>query len=1851
MPDRQWLSESAETLLRELAASTGKTHDCDVLIVGSGYGAAVAATHLAGATPKDGGEAIRVFVLERGVEYLPGTFPSRFAELPGHVRFSGEDGAAPRGRAEGLFDVRLGSETSVLVANGLGGGSLINAAVLAEPKAAAFESGWPEGIKLETMQPFYEAVRKALGGNDFSGIGFEQPKLNALFEIGVAMGAKNRFRATLAIHPTNGHSSANVARSACLQCGDCVTGCNHGAKNSLDVTYLRQARDLGARLFCGATVHRLEPLGGDQPGWAVHAFFTDRTKGYADASPLFTIRARRVVLGAGALGSTEILLRSRKEVDATDAVGQGLSGNGDAIAVIEQLRAKTQANANEQDAPASRRIGPTINGMVFVEDKAVTRNPWLLYQEFAIPGALRRVLAEVAACTGMLQRLAQPDESAHEPDAAGDDPETCGDAALDHLIAIGMQGDDGAQAKVELVTPAAAVLTDAQLRISGAGKDVYEPQLAALSRATADRSLGGRVLPSPLWRPLPGVRLDRTLSVHPLGGCAMGDNAASAVDPFGRVRRASGGVHDDLVVLDGAIVPTALGANPALTIAALAERAMLELMERWALQRAAWADLGARAQPTWRDTSAAQPLAPTVVELRERMSGRWQLGGKACDAALTMHSEPIADLQAFVRRLPRPLGVARAELRVGSGDGGSRLTATLSGNLRVLHRAASSGASRHAAAQGRTEEWFAALMQLFGLDEAVYSHIGEVRSIDYELVVDSVSGAVPGLALQRGDRLRLAKRLAFEPGRSPWRQLSEAEAWLEGGGGTPRPLGRLALDFGDLAQQGAPLLRILAQQDQPNALADLASLALLAFRLVVKMQLPGLVTALAESLGLEPRSDDELRAGRMPGTLRWRVEDEGEFESRPERYDLGTPGSPLLLSRYRPPAPKQDATRPVLLIHGLGASGSTFAHWSIAPAGEASARAGGTSLAASLLAGGREVWIVELRTSIAHPKPPAPWRIEDVAHGDIARAIDKVLAETQAARQVDVVAHCIGAAMFCMAVLAAPEAAPLHPKIGAVVLSQVGPLLRLGAMNRLRGLMASYLRQFISAQVFDVRPPLEDEPRRMAQALLDALLATFPYPDGDRERERARDVPGFATIRHRADAIWGRLMTLDNVGDDTLARLDEIYGWVSVQTLAQTIHFARHSLLTDAVGANRFVAQRNLAERFAFPVLLLHGRDNAMFDWQGSYDSLRLLKLACGDDDVPAETAPAVLPFDADNTWPPRARAGVLGGDTPRRLIVIDGYGHQDCLIGRNAQHDVFPRIAAFLDHFASASRGKGKTPPDPPPIADAPWLGPMLGWLRRGEALDRLHCRIVLRASPARFDTLGVAFVPARLDSGRWLLDFDHAVVRAPLPPRWPCAPIDVTLDIAALPQHDGFAVLTLHDDLPRRIEDKDRDDASARVLGGRVAGGLFVEPRASPSDEAAKALRGAAGQLRERIDTTIVRLTPALLAGADGAKADSLAFALASCQYPAGLLDREAAQASYRALAERLDAGTAPAPQWLLMVGDQIYADETAGLFDPAGGAGDFARSYERNFRLPALRAVTRRLPTLAMLDDHEVRDDWEPRQPDLRPLLKNALAAFEHYQLVLAPDGVKRAPYRYRLAPAGFPMFVLDTRSKRQARSLRPGARGTPLDRAHMVPDALIGHIDAWLAAAGRDRPLFIVSPSLVFPFDRRALRGSEADRLRVDAWSGFPASLVALFKCIAAHGPRELIFLSGDAHLSLVSSLSFSIDDGAPLTLHSIVSSGTYTPWPFADTAPQDLLLDGEVRYRVDGVERIIGTIETPAVVRSAGVALVEVRRAEDGVRWRLGVEFERAGERVICSRVLADGEAWRVQRLQRSTDGG
>ncbi len=124
------------------------TFDCDLLIVGSGYGAAMAAWQLAGWRPAGSDRPLSILILERGLEHPAGSFPSSGSELPGHLRGSLPGQAVPKGRRTGLFDLRLGADVSALVANGVGGGSLINAGVMLAPRPAVLQSAaWPAALR------------------------------------------------------------------------------------------------------------------------------------------------------------------------------------------------------------------------------------------------------------------------------------------------------------------------------------------------------------------------------------------------------------------------------------------------------------------------------------------------------------------------------------------------------------------------------------------------------------------------------------------------------------------------------------------------------------------------------------------------------------------------------------------------------------------------------------------------------------------------------------------------------------------------------------------------------------------------------------------------------------------------------------------------------------------------------------------------------------------------------------------------------------------------------------------------------------------------------------------------------------------------------------------------------------------------------------------------------------------------------------------------------------------------------------------------------------------------------------------------------------------------------------------------------------------------------------------------------------------------------------------------------------------------------------------------------------------------------------------------------------------------
>jgi len=1840
------LSEGAEVLVREILAAPPDALHCEVLVIGSGYGGAVAAARLAGAVSLDaapGAVPIKVYLLERGSEYLPGEFPATFAELPGHVRFSMQDGKPARGNASGLFDLRLGGEVNALLGNGLGGGSLINAAVMERATPDAFEGGaWPAGLDLAALAEGYDKAEAMLA---LEQIPENVSKLDSLLEAGARMHGASGGKAHVAIAFADGtRTPAQVAMHRCLRCGDCVSGCNHRAKKSLDTNYLALAHARGARLFTGGTAYRIAALP-EGAGYAVEFFFTDRRKARTDNARPYVVRARRVVVAAGTLGSTELLKRSEAAgLPVSRALGEGFSANGDMIAVAAGQHKKALSCAAEGDAPAERGIGPTITGLLRTHAEKHERP--LVIEEFAIPAPLRRLLAEVVTTTDALQALAHTDLDLHAPDEVRD-PLAVDDDMLRHTPVYGMMGDDGAAGSIELVGCGGSdkVLADAQVRVMWdkvATLPVFAAQMRALHAAhDGEGGLGGRVLPNPLWNPLPPFQSlaallhpsGSVLTVHPLGGCRMADGPErGVVDSWGRVYDGAAKAPSflpGLAVLDGSIVPVSLGINPSLTIAALAERALPVLAGYWGLALAGSPQPPPSERPLRRDMTHPRAPAPTRVSLRERMTGRVHIDGRVFALSAEVEFEPV-DVPAL-RATPRTLAQPLVVLRFGKGDDAP--IAHCSGTASMLVREKSDSIERilrsHALARKKllalAEVLLAARVStadLSGGDDgeeipdfegpamadlmALCSHLGQVRLIEYDWTVERVEHGPP---LKVGDRLRLTKRIAFVEGGNPWRQLSEGEL-QQIGPEEAKPLGRMVLDPSYFVEQLQPLLRVEHQQDMPNQLGDLAELALWVLRIVLQVHLLHFVP---------PPDSPQNDLERLPGEV---------YGVRPERVELvsaGGPGStpPRLLSRYRP-AERRAGTRPVMLIHGYGASGSTFAHKSIPG-----------NLVQSLLEAGREVWVLELRTSIGFTgRPRAYWSFDEVAEADIPDALRTVQAayttpDDAAPVQVDVVAHCIGAAMFSVAVLRSPS---LHASIGAVVLSQVGPLLRATAFNRFRGYVAGYLQQFIGTDEFDTRPTLT----RMKRLLVDGLLATFPYPDDDGEAERLRKAPGFAAVRHRADAIFGQTMRLHNIGKDTLDALDSIYGFVKLRGLSQVGSYAREEVLTDAGGQGHAVGFEQLGERFGFPVFMLHGQRNAVFDWRGSYESFWLLKRVFGKDGGLSREPPELRdPSD------PVGSDLFLGQGTPHQLLVLREYGHQDTLIGEKACTDVFPHIVRFLEAF-DKKPGPG-APESPDWVARLPWTGPWLGHASRVAAnAGRLHCRLALRPPPAHVSARAVVFVPAWRRDGRWCFDFEWMVALPTTRDKLLQDALEVDLFDERLAEYQGFAVLTAHDDLPMARGPID-------VRGRRLAPGLFSEPQDEPiepiREQVMRTLEAATDAQRER---AVVRLDPAWIGAVQRegeAAQDSLCFALASCQYVPGLVDRLPAQASYRRLAQQLEVLAPPhKPQLLVLAGDQVYVDQTAGLFVPAGGD-DVGQAYALTFRLEALRQVMASLPTYPLLDDHEVMDDWEP-SPDHygTPAVRAALDAYfaQQHKLVksIGPDSDQR-PFDYRISPAGFPFYMLDTRSTRQPRALRTDTPATPLDRASIRADAGMDDLKKWLEAAPAELPKFIVSPVALFPMPRAAAFGNGAERLGLDDWSGYPASQRALLELLRDTTARHVIVLSGDRHMSSVSSLWMQAADG-PVEVISVVSSGLYAPWTFVNARPDAFWLDGEVELGA-APGAFTATMVTAAVGAAHGFAVLRVERGAGG-HFRIDVTLDLDDGLTRCHRDLdpAGGSGWTVE---------
>ncbi len=293
-------------------------------------------------------------------------------------------------------------------------------------------------------------------------------------------------------------------------------------------------------------------------------------------------------------------------------------------------------------------------------------------------------------------------------------------------------------------------------------------------------------------------------------------------------------------------------------------------------------------------------------------------------------------------------------------------------------------------------------------------------------------------------------------------------------------------------------------------------------------------------------------------------------------------------------------------------------------------------------------------------------------------------------------------------------------------------------------------------------------------------------------------------------------------------------------------------------------------------------------------------------------------------------------------------------------------------------------------------------------------------------------------------------------------------------------------------------------------------------------------------------------------------IAFAVASCQYPAGFLDGGVAAGSYARLAASLEReGAGPRPQCVLLLGDQVYVDATAGLFDPSALYDRFELPYERLLRMDTLRAVLRRIPAYTMLDDHEIEDNWDPAAGSAGNL-DAGRRAYLAYQRLAGPAPAAPDSLWYAFEANGFPFFVADTRTERDARNAAKLATARIMGERQFTE--LLRWLDRWKHS---DVPKFIASPACPLPRHARAIT-HEAAALRSDAWDGFPFSLHALLAHIARERIRNVVFLSGDEHVSFIARGTLRGGaSGEEVVVHSIHSSALYSPFPFANSVTDSL----------------------------------------------------------------------------------
>ena len=529
----------------------------DVVVIGSGFGGAITACRLAEA-------GFDVCILERGKQYEKGEFPRDFKRPEDWFWNDKLKGF------HGFSDFRFYRDIGVLVGSGVGGTSLIYANVHLRAPQEVFEKGWPAAINRQVLDPYYDRVAQMLNISPLPEH-MKLPKTEAMHKAAEMIGKGDDWeKPDLAIcWGEEGKEkqdpydlSIDAAQTGCQHTGECAIGCNILSKNTLDLNYIPLAIKNGAECF---PLHQVSKIAPAQEGYRVY---------YKDLGQQKegSVAGKAVILAAGALGSTELFLRCKNQYETLPGIsqklGQNFSGNGDFLAFA--------LNTKGQFADLQPWNGPSITTVIKYEDQY----PEFYLEEGGLPmkewawflAALRPDADYFANLTkwwlrpffnwrfkATVKRLFM--EATKKKTSASPPSD---------LMVFLLMGRDAADGRMQLKRPFPFFPKKFEVRWDNEkSMALFNRMSDALGKVSA--AMGGELVFNPTWQ-----LCERLITVHPLGGCPLGDRPEEGVvDQFGEVYN-----YPDLYVADGAIVPTAIGPNPAMTIGALAERISEQIIKK-----------------------------------------------------------------------------------------------------------------------------------------------------------------------------------------------------------------------------------------------------------------------------------------------------------------------------------------------------------------------------------------------------------------------------------------------------------------------------------------------------------------------------------------------------------------------------------------------------------------------------------------------------------------------------------------------------------------------------------------------------------------------------------------------------------------------------------------------------------------------------------------------------------------------------------------------------------------------------------------------------------------------------------------------------------------------------------------------------------------------------------------------------------------------------------------------------------------------------------------------------------------------------------------------------------------------